>query len=298
MAPPAEFEHTRMTLGEHFAELRSRLLKGLVAVVVAFVVAWAFHGPISDVVMRPFHEAIPRINDHNADRYAAKVEEGSDPLEYFTTTDPKTWELLPEYRAIDRPTALSFTEGYAFLLRISLYAALLLGGPVLLWQLWQFIAAGLYPKERRAAMRYFPYSVVLFLLGVLFGYFLLIPYAMYFLGIAFDTEKLAPQYRLADYFSLLTSLTLALAIVFQLPVLMTFGARLGLVTPQQMSRYRGYFIIGAFVLAAILTPPDPVTQCMMAVPILLLYEIGLVSARVFARPRMQPPIDPRPSPAP
>jgi sec-independent protein translocase protein TatC len=158
----------------------------------------------------------------------------------------------------------------------------------LLWQLWQFIAAGLYPHERRAALRYFPYSVVLFVAGVLFGYFLMVPYAMYFLGIALEPDVLHSQYRLADYFSVLTALSLALALVFQLPVLMTFATRLGLLEPAQIVKSRPYVIVGAFVIAAILTPPDPITQCMMAIPILALFELGLISARLCARPRTAP----------
>ncbi len=288
MEADEEFQHTRMTLGEHLAELRSRLVKGVIAVTVAFAGAWAMYEPIADIVMRPFDDAVARINAHNKERYEERLEDGGDPLRYFTTADPATWELREDLRAADRPTALSPTEGFTFILRICLYFALFVGGPVLLWQVWQFIAAGLFPKERKAALRYFPFSVALFVGGVLFGYYLMIPFAMYFLGIAFDPEDLKPQYRLQDYFSLLTSLSLALAVVFQLPVVMTFAARLGLVTPAQMARYRGYFIVSTFAIAAILTPPDPITQCLMAVPMMLLFEIGLLAARLTARPRQAP----------
>ncbi len=283
-----EFEHTRMTLGEHLAELRSRLLKGLAVVLLAFIGAWIAYEPISALAMRPFDEAVVRINAHWEEVYAERVAAGEDPLSFFTSADPKTRELRERFRVGDRLTAISPTEGFTFILRICFYFALLAGGPVLLWQLWQFISAGLYPNERRAVLRYFPYSVVLFVVGVLFGYYVMVPFAMYFLGIAFDTDVVQPQYRLEDYFSLLSALCLALALVFQLPVFMTFAARLGLVTPKQMSSSRGYFIVGAFVVAAILTPPDPYTQSMMAIPMVVLYEVGILAARISARPREVP----------
>lgn len=283
-----EFEHTRMTLGEHIAELRSRLVKGLGAVALAFGLAWFAYEPISVIVMRPFDQAVARINAHWAEEFAERVAEGEDPLVHFTTADPATWELRERYKVADRLTALAPTEGFTFVLRICFYFALFLGGPVLLWQLWQFIAAGLYPKERRAAVRYFPYSLLLFALGVAFGYFVMVPFAMYFLGVAFDTDLVQAQYRLEDYLSLLSALCLALAVVFQLPVFMTFAARMGLVTPKQMSGFRSYFIVGAFVIAAILTPPDPFTQTMMAIPMIFLYEVGIVAARMTARPREVP----------
>lgn len=283
-----EFEHTRMTLGEHLAELRSRLFKGLAAVAVVFALAWWWQSELTAVVMRPFHQSVQRINAHWDEEFSARVESGEDPLRYYTSADPETRRLLPEFRVDDRLTSLSPTEGYVYLLRVCLYVALFLGGPVLLWQLWGFIAAGLYDNERRAALRYFPYSAALFVLGVLFGYFLMVPWAMYFLGIAFEPEVVRANWRLEYYFSLLSALTLALAVVFQLPVLMTFGARMGLVTPAQMARFRPYFVVVAFVVGGILTPPDPFTQSMLAVPMVALYELGVIAAKLTARKREVP----------
>jgi Tat protein translocase TatC len=279
------FEDTRMTLGEHLAELRTRLFRGLVAVVIAFALAWWQQETITLIVIRPFEVAVAMINESFAETYAAKVAEGVDPLTYFDSTDPATWKLRADKRAAATLTALGPAEGFTFLLRVCLYFALFVGGPFLLWQLWQFIAAGLYPDERKAALRYFPYSVLLFVVGVLFGYFAMVPYGMYFLGTMLPSDYVVPQYQLKEYFSLLSALSLALAVIFQLPVMMTFAARLGLIEPRQMASYRGYFIVGAFFVGAILTPPDPVTQCMMAVPMIVLYEIGLIAARVSAQPR-------------
>ena len=288
-----EIENTRMTLGEHLAELRTRLLKGVVGVAIAFSFAWWHYERITEIVMAPFYKAVDMMNAYFADLFAKKVASGeADALDYFTTTDPQTWQLLPEFESADKLTVLAPAEGFTFILRICLYFALFIGGPFLLWQMWQFLAAGLYKKERKAALRYFPFSAILFITGVLFGYYLMVPYGMYYLGIALDTEVLRSQYRLSDYFSLLTALSLALALVFQLPVMMTFATRLGLLEPKQLIRSRPYVIVGAFVVAAVLTPPDPVTQCMMAIPIILLFEVGLISARLCAKPREIPPEPP------
>ena len=291
-----DFEHTRMTLGEHLSELRTRLFKGVIGVAIAFALAWSQYEVISDVVMQPFYESAEMMNVHFAEVFTAKVETGgAEVFKYFDVEqpsyqadDPTTWELRGEYKADTRLSVFGPTESFTFLLRVCLYFALFIGGPYLLWQLWQFLAAGLYPGERKAAMRYFPYSVALFIVGVLFGYYVMVPYAMYFLGIALDTDILQAQYRLSDYFSLLTALSLALAVVFQLPVVMTFATRLGLLEPAQLVKSRPYVIVGSFVLSAILTPPDPITQCMMAIPIMLLFEIGLISSKLCARPRVIP----------
>ena len=286
-----DFEHTRMTLGEHIAELRTRLFKGVIGVVVAFALAWSQYELISDIVMGPFYESVGRMNVYFAEQYTGRVQAGElEFAEFFIgdSEDQATWVLRPEFEVDDKLTVFGPTETFTFLLRVCLYFALFIGGPFLLWQLWQFLAAGLYPAERKAAMRYFPYSVVLFIIGVLFGYFLMVPYAMYFLGIALPTDILQAQYRLSDYFSLLSALSLALAVVFQLPVMMTFATRLGLLEPAQLVKSRPYLIVGAFVLSAILTPPDPITQCMMAIPIMLLFEVGLLSSKICAKPRVIP----------
>ena len=293
-----EFEDTRMTLGEHIAELRTRLLKGLVVVVVAFGLAWSQYDLIAQLVMEPYHEAVPKINEHYREYFAGRVqaglvdagdyfdvEPGEGAEQYFANTDPELWKLNDRWSAPDRLSVISMTEQFTFILQICLYFAVFIGGPFLIWQLWQFIAAGLYETERKAAMRYFPYSVALFLVGVAFGYFIMVPYAMYFLATAFESDMIEPQYRLKDYFSLLTSLCLALAAVFQLPVIMVFSTRLGLVEPAKLASFRSYFIVGAFIVAAILTPPDPITQTMMAVPMVVLYELGLLAARFLAKPR-------------
>lgn len=297
MAPEADpFESTRMSLAQHLDELRRRLVRGLGTVLVCFVFAWAFYEEIADYAIQPYLDAVEKINAHWVEHYTAECEGDADldPKDYFVDPEAEPRVLVDRLRVDTRLSLLKPAEGFLFALKLCFYFALFAGGPVLLWQLWQFVAAGLYPEERRAALRYFPYSVALFVIGALFGYFVMIPNAMYYLGIAFSPDFLAADFRLEYYFSMLTTLTLALALVFQLPVVMTFVARLGLVEVKTLSNGRGYFVVGSFVIAAILTPPDPVTQSLMAVPMIGLYEVGLIAARLVAKPRAVPedPQDP------
>ena len=172
-------------------------------------------------------------------------------------------------------------------LRASLYFALFVGGPYLLWQLWGFISAGLYKTERRVVLAFFPASILLFFSGVLFGYFMLVPYGIYYLNIDEVPGVAILQFRLEEYFAFVTSMCLALGVVFQLPILQTAVAKVGLVRPSTFAHYRGHFALSSFIIAAILTPPDPVTQSMMAAPMVLLYELGILASR-FAAPK---PID-------
>jgi sec-independent protein translocase protein TatC len=153
--------------------------------------------------------------------------------------------------------------------------------------MWRFIAAGLYLHERRVVGRTIPISLLLFVAGGVFGYFVMVPYGLYFLATAFPPEKLEFLPRLSEYLSFLSLLTLALGLVFQLPLLMYVLVRIDLVEREAFRKYRRYFIVGAFIVAALLTPPDPFTQLLLAGPMIVLYEVGLLWTR-FAQKRVRP----------
>lgn len=277
------FESTRMTLGEHLDELRRRLIVGTVAVLIAFIASWIYKDVATRVVLWPYERFIDMYEVY----YRGEVEtlEAEDPdfdrSKYYIGEDS---DRLIAFRDT-RMQAVGPAEKFVFELKICLYLALFLGAPVLLWQLWRFIGAGLYAKERRVVMRYFPLSVLLFLLGIAFGYFGLVPYGMYYLNSVGSIENLRPDFRAREYFAFLNSLCLALGGVFQLPIVMTCLAKLDLIEPVTFAKYRGHMLVGSFVLAALLTPPDPVTQLMMAVPVFALYEVGIWSSRVAAPKR-------------
>jgi len=282
--PPDPFAGTRMTLGEHLDELRTRLFRGVVAIVVCFVVAYAFVGEVEAVAVRPFRQAMDML-------HGAWVEEantlladhpGEPRTKYFLSEDPADDRLTGEPRGLK---SLKPAESFLFKLRICLYAALVIGAPVLLWQMWQFIAAGLYEEERKRILTYFPFSMTCFVLGILFGYFLMIPYAIYFLNADGAVVTGFPEISREYYLSFVSSLCLVFGALFQLPLVQTFLAGAGMVPPATMSHYRGHFIVGAFIVAALLTPPDPVTQLFLGIPLVLLYEAGIVSARLAVKRR-------------
>jgi Tat protein translocase TatC len=279
----AEQDKTRMTLGEHLDELRRRLFRGALAVVIAFFVAWGFRDPISAVALRPHFQNVEMLNEFwTAEAERTLAEDPTRQRSEFFGVDESGQEVLLG-RIDDRLQQTGPSEGFFFQLKICLYFAVFLGAPVLLWQLWQFVAAGLYATERRAVTRYFPISVVLFVSGVLFGYFWLVPYAMFFLGKSVPLDFVVQHLKIVEYFGFLSSLSLSLGAVFQLPILMVVLARAGIVEPQLYSRYRGHFLVASFVIAAILTPPDPFTQVLMALPMCVLYEVGVWWSRAVVK---------------
>ncbi len=275
------FAHTRMTLGEHLAELRKRLIRGGLTLVVAFVVALYFRVPITQIIGEPYRQVVVRLNEHYREQAEERVTKHPEERDRYFEPDGTFRRQIDE-----RLEVLSPTEGMWFTLKVCGYFALVVASPVLLWQLWQFVAAGLYEREKRWARRLFAPAVLLFALGVLFSYFLLVPYGLFYLLKGLPIDLVKPSIRLEFYFSFLTTLTLSMGLVFQLPMLMTMLAAVGIVEPGSFGRLRGHFAIGAFVLAAILTPgPDVFSQVAMALPMLLLYEIGILGARLGARRR-------------
>ncbi|MCH2112340.1 MAG: twin-arginine translocase subunit TatC, partial [Planctomycetes bacterium] len=180
---------------------------------------------------------------------------------------------------------LSAVESIFFDMKIAGIAALLIGFPYLLWHLWQFIAVGLYERERKIISRYFPMGVAFGVGGAAFGYFVLIPTVLQFLYEMVNRDLMEPTFRLADYFSLFLMLTFSLALIFQLPLLLKGLGSAGLITSGILTRYRRHFILGAFVIGAMLTPPEPVSQFMMAVPTILLFELGVFLVRLEDRAR-------------
>jgi sec-independent protein translocase protein TatC len=279
------FEHTRMTLGEHLEELRRRLMIGLGSIIVLFFVAFAFKDRAMRVALQPYDVMVAKLERF----YVAEAEEAlkadpSIPREKYFVWDGQRERL----RSLQdtRMTSVAPGETFFFQLKICIYISLFIGSPILLWQLWMFVGAGLYRREKRAVLRFFPTAAVLFMVGVLFGYFILVPYAMYFLNRSTPLDLVRPDFRVQEYFSFLSSLCLGLGVAFQLPIAMLVLTRLDIVTPAMFAKYRGHTWVIVMIVAGILTPPDPYTQSMMALPMLLLYEVGILWARMSEKARL------------
>jgi sec-independent protein translocase protein TatC len=185
------------------------------------------------------------------------------------------------------PTRLVFiapTEAFFVNLKVAFYAGLFLSVPLLLFQVWKFVAPGLYEHERRYSFPFLVASTVLFLIGGLFAYVVILPIALHFL-IAQGGELWKPNITLSNYLAFCMRLILAAGLLFELPVLMYFLAKVGVVTPEFLIKNRKYAVLVAFILSAILTPPDVFSQVLLAVPLFLLFEVSIFVAKHVASGR-------------
>ena len=237
-------EEDKIPFSDHLDELRSRLIVCFVAVGVGFVGAYGFKEMLFEILTAPL--------------ITAMGESGGTMV--FTG--------LP--------------EAFFTYLKVSLLAGLMLASPIVIYQFWMFVSPGLYKHERRLLMPIVLISTVFFVGGALFGYFVVFPYGFkFFLGFANENIKALPSMK--EYLGLSAKLLLAFGLVFELPLVITFMAKLGLVTVPFLRKNRKFAILIFFVGAAMITPPDVVTQIMMAIPLMALYELSIWGAIVFGR---------------
>lgn len=227
----------------HLDELRKRLITSFIAVGIGFVASYAFKEELFYILVAPLQQAMK-------------------------SGDTLIYTHLP--------------EAFFTFLKTALISGILLASPVLLYQFWMFIAPGLYDREKKLMIPILFLSTLFFTGGALFGYFIVFPWGFkFFLSFATDTIRAMPSMR--EYLSFAAKLLLAFGIVFELPLVITFLAKLGIVSVEFLKRNRKYAILIFFVGSAMLTPPDVVTQIMMACPLMLLYEISIVGARIFGK---------------
>jgi Tat protein translocase TatC len=191
----------------------------------------------------------------------------------------------PSAPNIQRLRFLRYQEVFLNYLKVSLICAIFLASPIMAFEIWRFIAAGLYPSEKKYVQIFAPLSLVNFILGILFGYFILIPVGLRYLATFGHESLVQSSITLGDYLSLFITLTLAVGLIFELPLVMIFLSFIGIVDPEDFSAYRRYFIIVALVLGAFLTPPDIFTQLMMAIPLLVLFELGVWASKLVVKRR-------------
>ena len=266
----------KMSLWDHLDELRNRLILVVIFFGVCLAAAFLFQDELMRIVLLPHTKVASRIEKSPLQKALLKAAEEQ---KKKNPDLAKALTRLAENYSPQRLIAIRYPETFLAYFRVCFIAALIVSVPFLIFQLWRFISAGLYEHERRPARFFVPLGVVLFFSGLAFGYFLLVPVALRFLLTYGAVDLVTPRISIAEYLTFFNTIMLALGVSFQLPLGMMLVAAAGVATAGEMARYRRHIIVAAFVVAAALTPPDIITQFLLAVPLLFLYEFGLVLAR-------------------
>ena len=244
-------EDEKLPFTEHLEELRHRLIVCFIAIGIGFVLSYGFKEKLFVVLTHP---------------------------------------LVSVMEAGDTMIFTGLPEAFFTYLKVAFLSGIILATPVLAYQFWMFVAPGLYRKEKSLLAPIILLSSIFFVGGALFGYFIVFPFGFkFFLGFATDTIRPLPSMK--EYLSFAAKMLIAFGLVFELPLIITAMARMGLVTPAFLKKNRKYAILLFFAGSAILTPPDVVTQIMMAFPLMFLYEISIIGARVFGRKPITAPAE-------
>lgn len=231
----------KMSFLSHLEELRKRLIISFIAIAAGFVIAFYFAEDIFAIMNQPLLEALP---------------EGEQNLIY-TGVAELWWTYL----------------------KVGLWGGIFLALPVLFYQLWSFAAPGLYKDERKYAGPFVVWASILFVTGSMFGFFIVFPLAFKFL-LGFSDETIKAMPAVSQYFSFFIKLLFGFGLIFELPVVMVFLGRIGVVDAPFLSRHRKYAFLLVFVASAVLTPPDVISQILMAGPLIVLYEISIILVRI------------------
>jgi sec-independent protein translocase protein TatC len=236
-------EQEKIPFTTHLEELRKRLIVCFIAVGVGFVLSYFFKEKLFQILTRP---------------------------------------LISVMQSGDKLIFTGLPEAFFTYLKVAFLSGIILAAPVIFYEFWMFVAPGLYDKEKRLMVPVVVLSTVFFVGGSFFGYFVVFPFGFkFFLG--FASEIIRPLPSMREYLGFASKLLLAFGLVFELPLIITFLAKLGMVSVSFLKKNRKYALLLFFIGAAILTPPDVVTQIMMALPLILLYEISIIGARIFGK---------------
>jgi len=233
-------------LKPHIADLRKRLINSAIALVISFFVCFNFYDPILSWMMEPVNAVLP---------------EGS------------------------KMVAIEVQETFFTALKVAFFSGFMLSLPVIFWQLWLFIAPGLYEHEKKFVLPFVFFSTLMFALGAIFSYYIVIPYGFAFL-INFGSQVVSVMPSIGKYVTFFTKIVIGFGIAFELPIITFFLAKMGLVTDKTLKEFFKYAIVLIFVIAALLTPPDVLTQFLMAGPLIVLYGVSIIIAK-FVNPESE-----------
>lgn len=255
-----------MSFLEHLEVLRWHLIRSAFAMVTMAMVAFLGKGILFDIIIFG-----PKQPDFFTYELFCSISREISNTELFCLTE------MP-FKILNTRMAGQFSTH----LWVSLIAGFIMAFPYILWEFWRFISPGLKSKERRYSRWVLFFGAILFITGVLFGYYLIVPLSLQFLGTYTISDEVNNLIDLMSYISTVSTVTLATGLIFELPVVVYFLARSGLVTPEFMRQYRRHAIVLILVLSAVITPPDIASQILVSLPIVLLYEISIrIAARVI-----------------
>lgn len=267
----SEIEASRAPLLEHLMELRQRLIVCAVSLVVGFLVCFAFSREIYLILLHPFEVGAGLM----AAQKARGVAHGPfDLLLILFGLHPAPHAVAQLKLVFTAPLEFFFTKA-----KLAVFGAIVVSFPVLAWQLYRFVAPGLYRRERQAFLPFLIASPVLFAMGAALVYFVMLPFVLWFslnqqiVDVGNVSVELLP--KVSDYLSLVTTLLLAFGLCFQLPVILALLGLAGIVSSRLLRDGRRYAIVAVFAVAAVLTPPDPISMLSLALPITLLYEVSI-----------------------
>lgn len=251
-----------MSYLEHLEKLRWHIIRSIFAILIFAITAFIFKRIVFDEIL-----IAPRTPEFFTNQLLNRIGKALNISALSINTEP--------FNLISIRMAGQFTAH----ITISLISGFIIAFPYVFWEFWRFVKPALHKKEKKHARGAVFYTSLLFMLGILFGYFLLAPLAIHFLGTYTTSNQVTNQIYLMSYVSTVASITLASGIVFELPMLVFFLSKVGLVNPRFLIKYRRHSVIIILLLAAIITPPDIISQILVAFPLLALYEVGITISK-------------------
>ena len=255
-----------MSFLDHVEELRWHLVRSSAAIFIFGIIAFLMKGFI-------FNKIIFAPKDPNFITYRVFCS-----VSRFFGTDGLCIDKLPFTLQ-----SLEMGEQFSAHIWISITVGFIIAFPFIIWEFWKFISPGLYEKERKGALAFIIVSSFLFFVGVLFGYYVITPLSVNFLGSYSVSDLVERNIKIDSYISLLKSSVLASGLIFELPIIMYFLTKMGLITSDFLKQYRKHALVVVLILSAVITPPDIVSQIIVAIPILLLYEVSIFISKIVMR---------------
>lgn len=252
----------QMSFLDHLEELRWHIVRSLIAIIVLAVVAFIFSQYIFNYVI-----LAPNTPEFITNRWFALLAE--------KTNTPALAINNTSFEIINITMAGQFTTH----IKVSLVVGLVLSFPYIFYEFWKFISPALYEEERKYSGGALIFTSILFFLGVMFGYFLIVPLSVDFLGHYIVSNLVVNQISLGSYIGTVTSISLASGVIFELPIIIYFLSKVGLVNPKGLKTYRRHAVVAIVFVSAIITPPDIYSQILVSLPLLVLYEAGIVISR-------------------